>query len=99
MVLPSTTHNIGDMLSTIHANGKADNRKMLLKIIQNLCFLGRQGITLRGHDDTESNFMQLLMLRGNDDPKVYDWMARKSSKYTSPEIQNELLQTMALNIL
>ena len=40
VVLPKTTHNIGDTLSTIHANEKAENRKMLLKIIQNLRFLG-----------------------------------------------------------
>ena len=43
--------------------------------------------------------MQLLKLRGNDDPAVYEWLKRKGSKYTSPEIQNELLQTVALNIL
>ena len=43
--------------------------------------------------------MQLLKLRGSDDPKVFDWISRKSSKYTSPEIQYEMLQTMALHIL
>jgi len=35
---------------------------------------------------------QLLKLRGGDDPKVFDWISRKSSKYTSPEIQNEMLK-------
>ena len=72
---------------------------MMLKIIHSLRFLARQGIALRGHDECENNFIQLLKLRGNDDPKVYDWIARKSSKYTSPVIQNELLQIMSLNIL
>lgn len=51
------------MLSIIHVNDKAENRRMLLKIIQNLQFLGRQGMAVRGHDDSESNFMQLLKLR------------------------------------
>jgi len=59
VVLPNTTHNIGDMLSTIHANEKADSRKMLLKIVY---FLGRQGIALRGHNYSESNFMQVLTM-------------------------------------
>jgi len=56
-------------------------------------------VLLRGHDDSESNFMQLLKLRQSDDPKVFDWISRKSNEYTSSEIQNEMLQTMALHNL
>ena len=35
-------------------------------ILQNLQFLGRQGIALRGHDQDESNFIQLVKLRSYD---------------------------------
>ena len=52
VVSPKTTSNVGDMLSTIHVKDIAENRKMLLKI-QNLRFLGRQGVALRGHDNSE----------------------------------------------
>jgi len=68
---------------------------MLLKILQNIHFLGRQGIALRGHYDLESNFMQLLNLRACDDHKIVDWLKNKLDKYTSTEIQNEMLQVLA----
>ena len=32
VVLPKTTHNIGDTLSAIHAEEKGESRKMLLKV-------------------------------------------------------------------
>ena len=59
---------------------------MLLTILQNIHFLGRQGLALRGHDDTESNFVQLLKLRGCDDPKITDWIQKKSNKYTQAQM-------------
>ena len=47
----------------------------------------------------KANFIQLLNLRACDDPKLVDWLKKKSDKYTSPDIQNEILQIMALEIL
>ena len=47
-------------------HGKSTNRKVLLKILQKVQFLARQGIALRGHDDKESKFLQLFKLRGLD---------------------------------
>ena len=84
LILPKTTHNIADTLSSAHANECKKNRLMLLKIIEVLQYLGRQGISLRGHDEEESNFIQLLRLRGKDDPKIFQLLERKGSKYTSP---------------
>ena len=37
-----------------------------MSIIQSIQFLGRQGLAFRGHEDCESNFMQLMKLRSND---------------------------------
>ena len=54
--LPNSVHDIGEVLCTAHAHGKSTNRKIFLKILQNVQFLARQGIALRGHDDKESNF-------------------------------------------
>ena len=62
IVLPATKRDIGEACSATHAHQKTENRTMLLKILQNIRFLGRQGLALRGHDDTESNFVQLLKL-------------------------------------
>ena len=73
---------------------------MFLQILQNIGFLSRQGLALRGGDaDTDSNFMQLVHLRGRDCPEVEAWMKKKTNKYTSHDIQNECLQIMALQIL
>ena len=100
IVRPQTTRDVGEQLSQIHASDKMDNRKMLLKIWQNLRFLAQQGISVRGDsDETESNFCQLPKLRGEDDSNVSRWMEKKANKYTSAVIQNELLQIMALAVL
>ena len=53
---------------------------MLLKILQNIRFLGRQGIALRGHSNLESNFIQLLNLRACEDQKIVNWLKKKSDK-------------------
>ena len=73
---------------------------MFLLILQNIGFLSRQGLALRGSDaDTDSNFIQLMHFRGIDCPEVEAWMKEKTNKYTSHDIQNECLQIMALQIL
>ena len=53
----------------------AENRKSLLKIIETVQFLGRQGLALRGKENDESsNFWQLLKLRTNDFLKMKQWV-------------------------
>ena len=81
VVLTRITPNISNMPS-VHARDKAVNRKMLQRIIQNVLLLGRQGIALRGHDKSESNFIQLINLQKSDAPKVFEWLKRKANKYT-----------------
>ena len=99
---PSRSYgNAPNMMSAKHTVC-AENRRMLLKILGNICFLARQGLPFRGNWDNEkgvetnSNFQQLLLLRAQDDPKLLAWMNRKKQKYTSPQIQTEILQIMAL---
>ena len=96
LTLSQTHKDIGEMLSTSHASEKAVNRQCLMKIAQNIRFLARQGLSFRGDGaEDSSNFNQLLHLRALDDPSLLTWVQRKAEKYTSPEIQNELLKTMA----
>ena len=72
----------------------------MLKIIETIRFLGRQGLPLRGREDDEnSNFWQLLKLRTKDFPILKEWTERKSEKYTSHDIQNEILSLMAHEIV
>ena len=71
--------SIGEMLSREHKEEKVANRVMFIKILQNLRFLARQGLPLRGSDgDGESNFTQLLKVRAFDDPDVNQWMNKKA---------------------
>ena len=99
VVLPKTTRDVGETLSTIHAREKANNRRALLKILANIRYFGRQGLPLRGHDDAESNFHQLLKLQKRRDPGLAQWLERKGDKYCSPEIQNEFLKLLSLSVL
>ena len=50
---------------------------------------------MQGDTDEESNFTQLLKLRGKDQPVLLKWLERKEDKYTSHEIQNEIISIMA----
>ena len=81
--------DIGEMLSSQLAVEKRNNRDYLLKVIQNIMFLARQGMALRGdNDESDSNFMQLLRLHSKDDAQLLQHLEKKSDKYTSPQIQN-----------
>ena len=100
IVLPRSCPDVGEMLSSHHSQQKKDNRECLLKILSNLKFLARQGLALRGvDDDKDSNFMQLMKLRARDDPRLGEWLEKKTNKYVSHDIQNELLKIMALSVL
>ena len=88
------------MLSQEYEGEKKENRERLLKILSNIRFLARQGMALRGDGDgSNSSFVQIMKLRGEDDSKLVRWMKKKTNKYTSAEMQNEMLQVMALKIL
>jgi len=47
-------------------------------------------------DESNSNFIQLLKLRGLDDPRIGVWISKKADKYTSHDIMDKLLKAMAL---
>lgn len=100
ITVPQTCSDVGVMLSKIHASEKLKNREYVFQVFQNIRFLARQGIALRGDgDEKDSNFMQLLMLRKIDNPSIQSMLERKTDKYTSPVIQNEMLQIMGLKVL
>ena len=97
---PKEIRPIDELLSEQNRAEKKCNRKMFLRILQNIRFFARQGLPLRGSDgDFDSNFIQLLRLQEADFPEIQEWMSKKANKYTSHDIQNECLQIMALQIL
>ena len=46
--------------------------------------------------EENSNFHQLLNLRVQENPEIIEWLRKRDDKYTSPEIQNELLEAITL---
>ena len=100
VTLPSTSKDIAESMSAQIAKERFERRQCFLKILSNIRFLARQGLPLRGHgDETDSNFFQLMKLRGEDDSRVAQWLSKKTDKYTAPDIQNEILKIMALSVL
>ena len=100
VTLPATTHNVGEQLSRQYSEQLLECWQCLLKILSCIRYLGRQGLPLRGHGTEEdSNYIQLLRLRGEDNQRVISWLQKKTDKYTSGEAQNELLKIMAHQVL
>ena len=54
----------------------------------------RRNYRVEGTDD-ESNFVQLLKLRAKDDSALLEWIQKTDDKYTSHDIQNEIITFMA----
>ena len=52
-------------------------------------YLLRQGLTLRGHKETDGNLYQLLAFQAADDSFLGIWL--KKDEYLSPQIINELI--------
>lgn len=98
--LPATTKNVGTQLSKQYSINLVKNRRVLLKILSSIRYLARQALALRGHDnDEDGNLLQLLKHHGETDSGVLEWLDKKSSKYISPDSQNELIKIMSLRIL
>ena len=95
-ILPTQSTPIDELLDIGHASKKPENRKILLTILQNIRFLARQGLPLRGDGaEQNSNFMQFLKLRAETRPKIHEWLQRKNDTYISKDVQNEMIKLMA----
>ena len=97
-VVASQCGNIAELTSQQLKAEMAMNRKCLVVIIERLQYFARQGIPIQGKNDIESNFMQLLYLRAKDVDGLEGWLKKKTKKYTSHDIQNEILALMATNV-
>ena len=74
--------------------------KALQRIFESIMFLGRQGLSLRGHVEEEGNFWQILKLvaKDNSDLKTYlDSNSRR--KFSSHANQNEILSSLSHAVL
>jgi len=93
------TNPINSQLSSALAASQQKARSCLMKIMSSVQFLGRQGLALRGHESDQGNLSQLLRLRSDDDSKLFEWLNSRDQDYTSPKIQNEMLNIIAKSII
>jgi len=59
---------------------QASRRNALLKQLDAVKFLLRQGLPFRGHHDLEGNLRQLLVMLSRDDGDIKSWI--KENKYS-----------------
>ncbi|CAC5404223.1 unnamed protein product [Mytilus coruscus] len=77
------------------------NREILSCIIDAILLCGKQNLAIRGHEEKHSNFVALLHMRAKDNIVLADHLsfADPQKKYTSPDIQNELIGLCADQII
>ena len=75
-----------------------ENRRMcLVKQLQSLAYLLRQGLAVRGHKSDAGNLQQLLKLRSLDVPALKQWISER--KYFSADIIREQTSILGKCIL
>ena len=92
------SNDIGDLVNKNLADSRKDNRSYLITVIRGLRYLARQGIGIQRTHDPDS-FTHLLRLLGTKDPLVIEKMQRSSLKFTPSDVQNEVLDIMAKQVL
>jgi hypothetical protein len=94
LIIPQC-RDVGELMDSQLTKRRATERKYLLKVIQCLRYLGRQGIALQGSDGND-NLTQLLRLLGTNDQNILNHLDGKTGyKYIHSDVQNEILNIMA----
>jgi hypothetical protein len=91
--------NVARQLNDTHNSEMLLARAALMTIVTSVQYLCRQGLGLRGHIEQESNLLQLLKVRSEDNAQLKSWLQRSSYKWVSPAIQNEIIELMARQVL
>ena len=68
--VPKSCGNVIEMANEESKKTRQSNRCCLVNIIEILQYLCRQGQAIQGDTDNESNFYQLIKLRGKDDSSI-----------------------------
>ena len=86
------------------SNKRLAERKYLIKVMKCIRFLARQGLAFRGNDGND-NLTQLFKLLNKNDPALLTRLDKESHlepgqhKYMPNDIQNELIELMAKQVL
>ena len=91
--------DIADMFSSENSKQKEQNWECLLKVFSTIRLLCRQRQAIRGHTDEESNYFQTLQFKAEFDKTFTAWMEKKSDRFISHSVQNEMIELIASSII
>eukprot|EP01025_Chloroclados_australasicus_P045305 TRINITY_DN4951_c0_g1_i2.p2 TRINITY_DN4951_c0_g1~~TRINITY_DN4951_c0_g1_i2.p2 ORF type:complete len:388 (-),score=24.87 TRINITY_DN4951_c0_g1_i2:126-1202(-) len=97
-ILDGKQKSVASLLVSSRAKQVENNRENLKKIIDIILFLAFRGLSLRGKDESSTsvdggNFREMVIRDALKDPSLENFLeSNKNNNYTSPKIQNELLQ-------
>ena len=93
---------ISEFISQAYAEKVDRNRKFLLRILDVILSLGKRGVPLRGSwrkeaKEEDSNFAFFVKWKAQDNPEFASFLkdAPRNATYLSPEIQNQLIESVA----
>ncbi|XP_029396066.1 zinc finger MYM-type protein 1 isoform X2 [Mus pahari] len=83
--------------SSVYSKQIEGNKKYLKLVIENILFLGKQCLLLKGNDQSISsinkgNFLELLELRARDKGEVFQLMSSHVDFYSSTLVQEEIIE-------
>jgi hypothetical protein len=93
---------IDTKLSAVSEMMRKRNRAVMTSIVKTVMFCGKRGLALRGDEADEGNFYELLQFHadaGDDVIAKHLKEMKGNAKYTSPQIQNEILLTATNSIV
>lgn len=93
--------DIGAQLCAQREDRRRFHRDMLMKLLLSIHYLSRQGLALRGHNESadtlDENLYQLLLLHSENNRPMKEWLSKR--EYISPDIVNDLMTTMGQFVL
>ena len=97
--------SISDQLGISRAQQLTQNRHYIKTLAEIILLCSHQEIALRGHRESDNsmnrgNFLEILNLVAVHDPLINDRLKNgpRNAKYTSPDIQNTLINVMARTV-
>ena len=89
--------SVHSLLNSQKQGDQNKHKQMLFTQLTSLKYLMRQGLAVRRHDEEEGNLSQLLKCRSQDKTDIGEWL--KNGTYQSHDINNEIIQSMANQLL
>ena len=98
MIVPQCQNSL-QMIDENEKKRRELNWYNFLTILETFQYLARQGLTVRGNDDYESNLIELLRLQLQKFPELKDLLSEMPERYASHDVQNNIINLMPNQIM